>query len=256
MTTDRRPGSTPLLLWVALAATLATVCPPPAAAAEPGSDPKAVEIAERVVATGLGDAWDDVRYVSFGFAGRRSHLWDRETGRHRVDMTTREGDTVVVIHDLDSREGRAWKNGTELTGDELAGALENAYGAWINDTYWLLAPYKMLDPGVTLTYAGEETWEGTTYDKVELSFGGVGLTPGDRYWMWVDRDTGLVDRWDYRLQHQEPDAEPTSWRWTGWEDYRGVRLADSRIQLGEDRELSLAPIELPESVDERRFEAP
>ncbi len=133
--------------------------------------------------------------------------------------------------------------------------MKNAYAAWINDTYWLLAPYKLRDPGVTLAHAGQETVDGVAYDKLHLSFEGVGLTPGDQYWMYVHPETGLVDRWAYVLEGQEPP--PTAWEWQGWERYGpGIMLADQRVQPEGGRELPLAPISVPDELPDPVFESP
>ena len=43
-----------------------------------------------------------------------------------------------------------------------------AYAIWVNDTYWLLMPYKMKDPGVTLAYDGEEGKGDENVGKVVL----------------------------------------------------------------------------------------
>ena len=46
-----------------------------------------------------------------------------------------------------------------MKGKTLEGEAEEvpgeAYGTWVNDTYWLLMPYKMKDPGVMLAHDGE-----------------------------------------------------------------------------------------------------
>ncbi|HUF78930.1 MAG TPA: hypothetical protein VMR44_08445, partial [Thermoanaerobaculia bacterium] len=181
---------------------------------DPGDPAKAQEVAVRVlVALGGEEAWEKTRYLSFGFAGRRTHWWDCYTGRHRIEGTTREGETYLVLHDVDDRgeTGRAWVGGRPASGEQAAELIANAYAAWINDTYWLLAPYKLRDPGVNLAYAGREAVGGVTYDKLLLTFDQVGLTPGDRYWMYVHPETGLVDRWAYVLEGQQPP--PTVWEW-------------------------------------------
>ena len=223
--------------------------------------PEARQVAERVLAAlGGAEAWDGVRLVRFAFAGRREHAWDRSTGRHRVDGRTPDGESYVVIEDLDSRQGRAWLDGREVAGERAAELIENAYGAWVNDTYWLLMPFKLLDPGVHLAYAGREEIDGATHDVLTLTFGAVGLTPGDRYWAWIDAESGLMTRWAYRLQSQAEDAEPTAWAWHGWRWYDAgghrVRLADKRSQVGNDRVLDLAPIELSDRVPGGLFDAP
>lgn len=224
------------------------------------SDPRAVEVAERLLeALGGESAWDQTRYVTFDFFGRRSHVWDKHTGRHRLEGETGEGESYVVLHDVDDRgegPGRVYVDGREATDEQKAEFLKNAYAAWINDTYWLAMPYKLLDPGVHLTYEGQETIDGASYDVVKLSFDEVGLTPGDRYWAYVHRETGLMDRWAYHLQSMEADAEPTAWDWVDWRRYGEVMLSPTREQVDGDRVLSLAPIAVPETVPESTFTQP
>ena len=133
--------------------------------------------------------------------------------------------------------------------------LGSSNGTWVNDTYWLLMPYKLRDPGVSLAYAGEERGEsGATYDKVKLSFDNVGLTPKDNYWVWVNRDTGLVDRWDYVLKGE--DVPPTTWTWTGWKKHGGIMLASERMNAKDNRKLLLHEIAVLESVPDAVFTSP
>lgn len=247
-------------LAVALILSIPLLAPPGAAAQEaPGGDAaKTQEVADRLMAAlGGEEAWAKTRYLSFGFAGRRTHWWDRHTGRHRLEGTTREGESYVVLHDVDDqgKQGRAWLAGKPAEGDKAAELIENAYAAWINDTYWLLAPYKIRDPGVTLAYAGQETVGGTTYDKLHLSFQNVGLTPGDQYWLYVHPETGRVDRWAYVLEDQEPP--PTVWEWKNWQQYGpGIWLADGRFNPDSGRELPLSPITVPDELPDSVFESP
>jgi hypothetical protein len=225
-------------------------------------DAKAQEISARVL-TALGgrEAWERTRYLRFGFGmerdgtfqGRR-HVWDKWTGRYRVEGTTREGQPFVTLMNINTKEGRAWLGGKELAGEGLRKALESGYGAWVNDTYWLLMPYKMTDPGVTLKYAGEERFNGVMYDKVNLSFDNVGLTPKDTYWVWVNRDTGLVDRWDYVLKGEK--APPTTWTWTGWKRYGDIMLAGERVNVKENRKLLLPDIAVLTEVPDKVFTSP
>ncbi|MEM7483015.1 MAG: hypothetical protein AAF481_17705 [Acidobacteriota bacterium] len=216
---------------------------------------KAAAIAERVMeALGGEEAWESTRYLKFGFFERRFHTWDRATGHYRLEGTDREDRPYVVLMNLSSKQGRAQRDGAALAGEELTTALENAWAAWVNDTYWLLMPYKLRDPGVNLTWDSEDTLDGRGYDKLLMTFGDdIGLTPGDRYWVWVDRETAQVDRWAYVLQSQEPDSDPTAWTWEGWETYGGIRLAPMRQQVGGDRQISLAPIEVPTELSETLF---
>src|SRR5262249_23041152 len=170
----RNPLSAVLLLSALLplapAGRLAAQTPAPAA-----SDPKADQVAAQMLeALGGQAAWDNTHFLHWTFAGRRVHTWDKWTGQHRVEGEDKEHHKYVVIENINTHEGKAWLDGKPVTGDALKPMLENAYGAWVNDTYWLLMPYKLKDPGVHLTYAGEETVDGQPYDKLHLSFGKVG----------------------------------------------------------------------------------
>lgn len=272
----------------ALAAALLLALPPflvaasDAAAREPaspsgaGQGPGHVEapmvrgpaevLADRVeAALGGRQAWEETRFLSFGFADRRMHWWDRYTGRHRLEGSDREGRRYLVLHDVDDQgaQGRAWLDGEPAEGDALAELLENAYAAWVNDTYWLLAPYKLRDPGVTLSHDGTETIDRVEYEKLALSFAGVGLTPGDRYWMYVHPETGLVDRWTYVLEgpaNEDGAPPPTMWEWRGWQEMgTGILLAPERVQVGGEnagRRLSLAPVATPAELPDAAFESP
>ncbi len=231
-------------------------------------DPAQV-LADRVeAALGGREAWEKTRFLSFGFAERRMHWWDRYTGRHRLEGSDREGRKYLVLHDVDDRGrsdvgARAWLDGKAAEGDALAELVENAYAAWINDTYRLLAPYKLRDPGVTLSHAGTETIDGVEYEKLALSFAGVGLTPGDRYWLYVHPETSRVDRWAYVLEgpaNEDGAPPPTAWEWRGWQQMgTGIRLAPERVQVGGEssgRQLSLAPVSTPAELPDAAFESP
>jgi hypothetical protein len=225
-----------------------------------GSDPEAVRVADRLM-TALGgrEAWEATHFIEFGFFGRRSHVWDKYTGRHRVEGETQDGVKYVVIHDIDDKgegDGKVFLDGEPVTGDEKSQWLQRAYASWVNDAYWLVMPYKLRDPGVHLTYEGTEDLGGQSYDVVHLSFDHVGLTPGDQYWAYINRDTGLMDRWAYHLQSMGPDDPRTVWDWKGWARYGDIYLAPTREQVGQDRTLSLAPISVPDSVPDSVFEGP
>lgn len=196
-------------------------------------DPKAVEIANAVEqAVAPGGGWDKVAALQFNFRVAKDgevkadyrHLWDVRTGRYRVDWTEPDGSDRCVIFDIATKQGKAFQHlippvsrkpgGEEepipnpvvgwFTVHEIRARkmVQDAYARFINDSYWLLMPLKMQDPGVNLDYDGEVKRDGETYDVVKMTFDHVGLTPGDTYWVYVNRRTHLVDRWEYILQDE------------------------------------------------------
>jgi hypothetical protein len=207
-------------------------------------------------ALGGAKAWEQARFLRFTFAGRRTHTWDKWTGRHRVEGTTREGEPYVVLENLNTKKGKAFVKGEEVQGEKAEKLLELGYGTWVNDTYWLLMPYKLRDPGVNLTYDGEETIEGKTYDKLHLSFDRVGLTPGDQYWAYVNRESHLMDRWAYLLQDAKPGDKPTAWTWEGWMTFGQIKLAPHRGMVGGDRSLDMSNLAVTDTLPDKVFESP
>ena len=218
--------------WIGTAAALALAAGSALAADNPpapgfdaeGSDARAVEIADRTMdAMGGRAAWDAVQCIGWTIFGR-THMWNKWTGDYRL-----EADTLLVIMNVNSGDGRAWSRGAEMeAGDARQAVLSEARSIWINDSYWLVMPYKLKDTGVTLKYAGERaTDDGRPADVLALTFREVGDTPDNRYEVFVDRETGLVSQWSYF--RSAADAEPRfTLPWNNWSPYGGIKLATGR----------------------------
>jgi hypothetical protein len=201
----------------------------PARSNTPDSDARAMAIADSVMeALGGRQAWDRLAGLSWTFEsavgdtlrpGRR-HQWDKRTGWHRVEGKNRQGQSYVMIDKLGDTEGMAWMDGQPIAGDSLEKLKARAHSMWTNDTYWMLMPYKLRDPGVRLKYDGEAREDDRVYDRLALSFVGVGETPGDRYWVYVNRANHRVEKWEYVLEGDPPP--PEVWTWEGWEVHEGL----------------------------------
>lgn len=235
-------------VWVATALIAATWAPARAEEAPPPrSDPAAVALAQATLEKmGGREGWERTRYLQWRFLGRRTHSWDRWTGDVRIESEKR-----LVLMNLNTREGRAWDDGVEIT-DPAARrkALDLAYAWWVNDSYWLIMPFKLLDPGVHLRSLGEDEIEGgRAADVIEVTFDpGVGLTPQNKYRVWIARDTGLVEQWAYYENADDP--EPAFTRpWTGWQRFGAVLIA---TEHGRDADWEIAaPAKLPRALFER-----
>ena len=204
------------------------------------SDPRALALVLSCLESmGGSEAWQAVGALRFAFVvergnqrlGRRIHYWDRQSRRHRVEMKDRRGRSLVVSEGLGRADGEALSEGALLAGEDLVTALEEAYAAWVNDTYWLLMPYKTLDPGVTLAYEGPAHRNRGKYHRVRLTFDEVGLTPGDVYWAWINDRTRRMDYWSYHLQGTPEDKPESVFAWLDWEDFGGVLLSLTREQV-------------------------
>jgi hypothetical protein len=238
-------------------ATAQSVENPPAEGFNAGdSDPKAVEIADRVMeALGGRKNWDNTRYITWKFFGRRLQVWDKWSGKLRF-----EDKDLLVLMNINTGQGRAWRNDEAITNpDSLQAKLQYAKSAWINDSYWMFMPYKLKDSGVTLKYRGEETLEnGRKCEVLQLTFQDVGDTPQNKYEVYVDRESKLVEQWSYFSD--AGDGEPRfTLPWENWQRYGNILLADERGRSSkmEDiavfQELPASVFESPEAVDVMSF---
>ena len=192
-----------------------------------GSDPKAVQIADQVMAAmGGRKAWDNTHLIAWNFFGARKLVWDKWTGDVRID-NLRNDQTVLM--NVNNNKGRVFKNGKELTEpDSVAKYVKSGKEAWINDSYWLVMPFKLKDSGVTLKYVGEDsTKTGKAADVIQMTFKGVGVTPDNKYNIWVDKQSHLVTQWAHYPKYT--DEQP---RFTlPWGDYQkrgGILLSGER----------------------------
>jgi hypothetical protein len=122
------------------------------------------------------------------------------------------------------RDRVAWKDKDVRV--NLAEPAENddakaAFSRWTNDSYWLLAPLKVLDPGVKLSYEGQKDVGGTKCEALRLSFEQVGLTPQDQYVFYIDPATKLLHAWDYINKA----GEVTHGTWEKYVDHAGLKLS-------------------------------
>ena len=225
-----------LLPLTLIACTLATSPPEPVDPAtrvhvSADSDARAIEIAQTVMEKmGGWDNWDRTRYLSWKFFGGRRHHWDRHTGDIRIEGPIGQEGEYVFAMNVDTMAGRVWKDGEEINeAGALAQALDLGRKTWVNDSYWLVMPGKLLDPGVTLKYSGEREMEdGRMGDVLELTFGeGVGYTPENRYEVFVAKDTGLVEQWSFYAKAE--DTEPGfTMPWSGWQQFGDIKLATDK----------------------------
>jgi hypothetical protein len=176
-------------------------------------------------------AWASLPILRFDFGNERDgtrsvsrrHLWNRKSGAYRLEWNRGADSSYTALFNVNSRDGQVYLNGEPLDADQNREQLAGAYRGFVNDTYWMLMPVKMLDPGVIRTHVPDSS-DGQ-HEVVMLSFEEVGLTPGDRYWVYVDRESGRVDRWAYILQSMPPDGPASVFEWTGYEEHPSPRGA-------------------------------
>lgn len=174
------------------------------------SDAKAQQLAKHVWKASGGENWSKVKEIRFTFIveengkelAKAEHDWNVAAGTDRVKWKGKDV-TVNLKNPAADDDGKA------------------AYARWVNDSYWLIAPLKVLDPGVKQSAEGQKESEGVMCETLRLSFSQVGLTPGDQYVLYIDPQTKLVRAWDY-IPKPETVTHGT---WDKYEKFGGLNLA-------------------------------
>ncbi len=195
---------------------------------DPGkSDPEAIRVADDLItACGGMNNWDSINVIKYNFFGRRWHLWDKKNQMVRIENT---GNDTKLILNIKTRNAKVFKDGKEWTdADTLKKYSEAAYKQWINDSYWLMMPFKVKDGGVRLKYIKEDTTQtGIMADVIELQFDSVGVTPQNKYHLWVGKNSNLIAQWAYFPKVTDTVASIIN-PWDNYLKYGGVFLSSDR----------------------------
>lgn len=194
------------------------------------SDAKAIDIADEVMkASGGRENWDNTRYLSWVFAGGRKHFWDKQTGDIRIESNR---DSTTYLMNVKTMKGKVKIKDQELTeSDSLGLYLKKGNSIWINDSYWLVMPFKMKDDGVTLKYLGDgKTQDGRMADNIEMTFKAVGDTPRNKYHVMVDKESRLITEWAF-FREAEQDSSNFIMPWRDYQTYGNLKISSDRDRL-------------------------
>ena len=235
-----------------------------------GSDPKALEIADRVIVAAGGAAhwssakqlkWTEVVTTGDKVVLSFEEAWDRWNGRYygrlrnaanqthntgvaaNPTQATRSGEgDVVVMRKLYEEGGNAMVDtghGLSPLGEpETKRAMATARDRWLLDSVMLCMPFLLEEPGTILAYVGESPGEAGKPPLDDLK---VTLDPKDpnrtsTYHVMVNRETNLIDRIEI-VEAGQPDNRRSGYRLTQWTDVGGVKLATVDEGLGNNGEV-------------------
>ncbi|WP_052695287.1 hypothetical protein [Hymenobacter sp. AT01-02] len=212
-----------------------------------GSDAKATALADSVMRKMGGySAWQSTRLLGWDFLDGSYQLWDKQTGDFRWQK-----DSLVAVYNLNTKQGHAYRSGQDISsmpeGQKLLGQM---YPIWVNNSWWLLMPFKLKDSGVTLTYKGPgQLMDGTPAEVLNMTFKNVGVTPDNKYEVLVNPKTSLVEEWAFFPK--ATDAQPAfRRRWANYRQYGPIMLATDRTDGKDGRGLDhvIARTDVPAGI--------
>lgn len=147
-----------------------------------GQPNKADELANKMLEAIHHQEYKNTRFIEWNFVGQHQYKWDKE--KHLVDMTW--DNYEVQLNTRNNSKSVVMKDGVKLKGNSKKEVIGKAVGFFNNDSFWLVAPHKVFDPGTERLLVPLENGE----QGLLVRYTSGGSTPGDAY-LWILDESGL-----------------------------------------------------------------
>lgn len=124
------------------------------------------------------EAYQNTNYLEWTFSNRHHYKWNK--AENTCEVYWKDHKVNLDLNDIS--ESEAFKNDQKTEGTDSKKFIEQALSYFNNDSFWLVAPYKVFDPGTERSLVTSE--DGSTSLLVTYTSGGS--TPGDSYLWHLD----------------------------------------------------------------------
>ncbi|MFD0836783.1 hypothetical protein ACFQ0I_13475 [Mariniflexile aquimaris] len=175
---------------------------------------KELTIAEKIAYAHGFENWKQVKEIAFTFNVEKDSSHFERSWR----WNTKSGE-VVLVSGLDTLTyNRKQVDTVSLNADK----------AFINDKFWLLAPFQLVwDAGTQISepVKAESPISKTQMNKITITYtNDGGYTPGDAYDFYFGDDY-IIKEWVFRKGNSKDASLTTTWE--DYENYAGLQIATS-----------------------------
>ena len=153
--------------------------------------PQAEALTSKMLEAINDSAWHATPVVSWNYVGLHSFIWDKARNYTKVSW-----DDYEIFVDLHKKTGVAYAKGKRVKDSTATAQFVNeAYGYWVNDSFWLNPLTKVRDQGTSRKLIEREA---DNEAGLLVTYTSGGLTPGDSYLWIIDKDSyrpKAVQRW-------------------------------------------------------------
>ena len=151
------------------------------------------------------EAYEETQFLAWSFRGKHHYQWYKNRGLCAVQW-----DDVVVQLDLKNQGNSTVSvQGQPYLGADKELLINKALAYFNNDSFWLVAHYKVFDAGVERRLVSQEN----DSDALLVSYTSGGTTPGDSY-LWHLNEQGIPT--SYQMWVQIIPVPGISASWEDW----------------------------------------
>ncbi|RKR13178.1 hypothetical protein CLV91_1893 [Maribacter vaceletii] len=183
---------------------------------------KADALAKKMTQAIGGEKYANTNFLEWSFAnGSHRYKWNKSMGL----VTVKWDDYTAKLNLNNNSLGTITKENTKLTTKEKKELLQNALDYFNNDSFWLVAPFKVFDKGTKREIVTLENGE----EALLVSYTIGGSTPGDSY-LWLLQPNGTPK--SYKMWVSIIPVGGIKASWEGWKRMKSGILLPSKHKIG------------------------
>ena len=124
------------------------------------------------------EAYQNTNYIEWTFNRRHHYKWNKAEKTCEVYWKAYK----IHLNLNDNSKSEAFENDIKVEGNSSKELIEKAIVYFNNDSFWLVAPYKVLDPGTKRSLVTLENGQ----EALLVTYTSGGTTPGDSYLWHLD----------------------------------------------------------------------
>lgn len=121
-------------------------------------------------------AFQETRILKWSFPGGHHYEWNKNKGQVNVQW----GENEVLLDLIDKKDSKIIKPSGPVSDEKRAALIKTAFDYFNNDSFWLVAPYKLFEKGVSRKLVKLENGD----SALLVTYASGGSTPGDSY-LWI-----------------------------------------------------------------------
>lgn len=171
---------------------------------------RADDVADKMLSALNMEAWEQIEAIQWTYPGGHHYIWDKANDLVLVEWS----DNEVYLH---TPTQQAIVFSTEQPVD-TAGLISDAVTYFFNDSFWLIAPYKIKDPGTVRYLVDAEISD----KQLMVTYSSGGVTPGDTY-LWKLDDNYRPVSWKFWVKIVPIGG--MEFTWDCWETHDGAEIS-------------------------------